>query len=66
MPVATEPDRLARRLTVVSVAAGVERDRLLHWILAWTSLSAAWFLGEGVSPVINLHLAELAVAELAR
>jgi streptomycin 6-kinase len=66
-PVATEPGRFARRLEVVSEAAGLERQRLLRWILAWTGLPAAWFLGDG-DPLaaIDLRVAELAAAELDR
>jgi streptomycin 6-kinase len=47
-------------------AAGLERTRLLRWILAWTGLSAAWFLEDGASPAIDLHVAALAAAELDR
>jgi streptomycin 6-kinase len=65
-PVATEPDRFARRLQVVTEAASLERERLLRWILAWTGLSAAWFLGDGDSAAIDLRVAELAAAELDR
>lgn len=65
-PVATEPGRFSRRLEIVVEAAGVERTRLLRWILAWTGLSAAWFLEDGDSPAIDLHVAALAAAELDR
>jgi streptomycin 6-kinase len=65
-PVATAPDRFARRLQVVSDAAGLERERLLRWILAWAGLSAAWFLGDGDSGAIDLRVAQLAAAELDR
>lgn len=65
-PVATEPGRFARRLEVVAEVAKVERERLLRWILAWTGLSAAWFLGDGDCAAIDLRVAELAVAELDR
>lgn len=66
-PVATTSGRFARRLEIVTEAAGLERDRLLHWILAWTGLSASWFLSDG-DPLaaIDLHIAELAAAELDR
>lgn len=66
-PVATLPGRFRRRLEVVAEAAGLERRRLLHWILAWTGLSAAWFLGDG-DPLaeVDLKIASLAAAELAR
>ncbi|MGH8429828.1 MAG: aminoglycoside phosphotransferase family protein [Solimonas sp.] len=65
-PLATRPERFARRLEVVSDAAKVERKHLLCWILAWTGLSAAWFLGDGDSAGIDLRVAELAAAELDR
>lgn len=65
-PVATEPGRFARCLDVVSRAA-VERGRLLLWILAWTGLSASWFLGDGDSlAAIDLQIAALAAAEADR
>ena len=55
-----------RRLEVVVNAARLERQRLLRWILAWTGLSAAWFLSDGDSAAIDLRVAELAAAELDR
>ncbi|MCT8974148.1 aminoglycoside phosphotransferase family protein [Microbaculum marinisediminis] len=65
-PVATQPGRFHRRLTVVSEAANIERRRLLQWILAWTGLSAAWLLREQ-DPLaqVNLRIAALAAGELA-
>jgi streptomycin 6-kinase len=41
--VALQPGRLARQVDVVSKAAGLDRERLLRWIVAWTGLSATWF-----------------------
>jgi streptomycin 6-kinase len=66
-PVATVPGRFSRRLDIVADAAGLERRRLLRWILAWTGLSAAWFLGaDNPLAAIDLQVAELAAAELDR
>jgi streptomycin 6-kinase len=65
-PVAVEPGCFARRLEVVAEAARLERERLLRWILAWTGLSAAWFLNDGDSAGIDLRVAELAAAALDR
>ncbi|HJU17283.1 MAG TPA: aminoglycoside phosphotransferase family protein [Stellaceae bacterium] len=65
-PVATEPSRFVRRLEIATEAAGLERKRLLRWILARTGLSAAWFLSDGDSAAIDLRVAELAAAELDR
>jgi streptomycin 6-kinase len=55
-----------QRLTIVSETAGLERRRLLEWIVAWTGLSAAWFISDSQSPDTDLKIAELAVAELDR
>ena len=64
--VATVPERFVRRLAVVSEAAGLERARLLRWVLAWAGLSAAWSLEDGTSPAVALRMAGLAAAELDR
>lgn len=56
--------RFTRRVEVVAEAAGLERKRLLRWVLAWAGLSAAWLLGDGDAPEIDLRVAELAAAEL--
>ncbi|VIO74128.1 aminoglycoside phosphotransferase family protein [Bradyrhizobium ivorense] len=66
-PVATVPGRFARRVDIVTEVAGMDRRRLLSWILAWTGLSAAWYLGDA-DPLaeIDLTIARLAAAELDR
>ena len=64
LAVATAPGRLARQVEIVAEAAGLERNRLLKWILAYAGLSAAWTLGEGERPERALAVAELAAAEL--
>lgn len=65
-PVAIRPEHFLRRLEIVVERAGIERQRMLAWILAWTGLSAAWFLGDGESADIDLRVAEIAAAELAQ
>ncbi len=65
-PVGTDPDRFVRRVSLVAELAGLERIRLLRWVLAWAGLSAAWFLGDRASPAISLRVAELAGVELDR
>jgi len=62
---ATAPGRLARQAHVVAEAAGLERERLLTWILAYAGLSAAWTLGDGDDATLALTVAEIAAAELA-
>ncbi|MDO8979942.1 MAG: aminoglycoside phosphotransferase family protein [Afipia sp.] len=65
-PVATNPERFARRLEIVTMAAKIERTRMLRWILAWAGLSAAWFLDDGDPADVDLRVAEFAAAELNR
>lgn len=64
-PVATVPGRVERRLEIVLGKSGLERERLLKWILAWCGLSAAWFLGdEDPLAEINLAVAERTIVAL--
>lgn len=65
-PVATIPERFARRLEIVTNTAKIERPRMLRWILAWTGLSAAWYLDDGDPAEVDLRVAEIASAELSR
>lgn len=64
-PVATLPGRFERRLEIVLAKSGLERERLLKWILAWCGLSATWFLGDDDPLVrINFAVAERAIVAL--
>ena len=54
MEIATAPGRLARQADVVGEAAGLKRIRLLKWIVAYAGLSAAWILGDGEKPTLEL------------
>ena len=65
LEVATAPGRLARQAYLVAEVAGLERERLLRWVLAYAGLSAAWTPGDGEHPALALAVAELAAAELA-
>ena len=64
--VAILPDRFASRLDIVVERSAMDRRRLLQWIVAWTGLSAAWFIGDGQSPEVDSRIAELALAEIDR
>jgi len=67
MRVARDADRFARRLETVAAAAGLERLRLLTWILAGSGLSAAWLIQDrDPLAAISLRIARLAAAELDR
>ncbi len=62
---ALAPGRFARRIDVIVGATGIERQRLLQWVLAWAGLSAIWMLEEdGDDPAGTLKVAQLAAAAL--
>jgi len=45
-------------------ASGLERRRLLQWVVAWCGLSAAWYLGDGDDAAVDLNIAHQALALL--
>ncbi len=59
--VATQPGRLETQLNLVCKIAGLDRTRLLKWILAYAGLSAAWHLEDGTDPKLALTIAKLAL-----
>lgn len=59
----SDPARFARQLGVILQATGLERERLLKWVMAHAALSAAWFLEDGERSMAD---AELTIAHLAR
>jgi streptomycin 6-kinase len=59
------PERFRRQLDLTSRLAGLERDRLLRWVISHGALSAAWTAALGVNPQRSLDFVELAFAELA-
>lgn len=64
--VAVRPERFHARLAIVAARSGLERVRLLSWILAYAGLSAAWLLADGDSAAVDFQIASLADAELVR
>jgi streptomycin 6-kinase len=62
---AISPGRLARQATLAAEASGLDRERLLQWILSYAGLSAAWIIGDGDDAALQLAVAETAVAELS-
>jgi streptomycin 6-kinase len=63
---ATLPGRLRRQAVVVSQAAGLELDRLLAWILAYSGLSASWLVQDMDKRGLALSVAELADSALSK
>lgn len=68
LPLVTAPGRLQRHLPVVAEETGMAPRRLLHWVLAYAGLSAAWFLEDGDDAGVesDLTMARIAIAELDR
>ncbi len=58
--------RFLRQLEVVGEIAGIERPRLLLWILAYAGLSAAWCMEDGETAATPCAIAGLAFDELGR
>lgn len=65
-PVATLPGRLEARLSIVTRETRIEADRLLDWIVAWTGLSASWFLADGDDLGAGIDLRVNAIAQSIR
>jgi streptomycin 6-kinase len=61
---ALAPGRFARRIEIVAEASGIERHRLLQWVLAWAGLSVSWMLEDGDEPGSTLEVAKRAAAAL--
>jgi streptomycin 6-kinase len=61
---ATDKGRLSRQVGIVAEVAGLERKRLLQWVLSYAGLSAAWSIEDGEPADIALAVAELAAAEM--
>ncbi|KQV64474.1 aminoglycoside phosphotransferase family protein [Rhizobium sp. Root1220] len=66
LPTINAPGRLQRQLPIVSSETGIEPKRLLQWIVAYSGLSAAWFIGDGSFALAEspLSVARIALAEL--
>lgn len=53
-----------RRIEIVTRTCGIDRRRLLQWVLAWSGLSVAWMLEDDIDPGIRLEVARLAALRL--
>ena len=60
---ATAPGRFARQASVIADEAGVDRERLIRWVVAFSGLSAVWLLTEGDSPELDLAMLKIVEAE---
>lgn len=61
---ALAPGRFKAQVDLVARSAGLNPKRLMEWTLAFTCLSAAWYLDDGEVPVSDLAIAELALVQL--
>lgn len=58
------PGCFERRIEIVTRTCGIDRFRLLQWVLAWTGLSVAWMLEDAIDPGCRLEVARLAALRL--
>lgn len=61
---ALAPGIFRRRVERVAEVSGIERRRLLQWVLAWTGLSAVWILEDGGDAASTLEVGKLAAPAL--
>lgn len=64
-PTAVRPEIFAARLDIVGARSGLRRERLLDWIVAWTTLSLVWLLEDGTEAVAaanSVRIIEMALA----
>ncbi|HHL2498986.1 TPA: aminoglycoside phosphotransferase family protein [Yersinia enterocolitica] len=64
--VATSPGRLTRQADIIAETAGLDRHRLLSWIVAWAGLSAAWHIESEGNPETALAVAHIALNALRK
>jgi len=64
--VAPVPEIFKQRLDIVTGMAGLDRKRLLKWIIAWCGLSMTWSLESNDRISTPLDVAKLAIAELKK
>jgi streptomycin 6-kinase len=62
--VGRDRSRFRQRLEIATAHSGIERPRLLAWILAWCALSAAWLINDAQNAEVDLAIAALAAAEM--
>ena len=62
--VAGSAERLSKQSARIAHTAGIERKRLLQWIIAWSGLMAAWMLEDKENPALPKAVAEHALQEL--
>lgn len=62
LPTAGDPKRFHRQVEVIVAASGLDRRRLLQWVLAFAGLSAAWFLEDDLQ---EQAAGQLKVAKIA-
>ena len=64
LTVAGSPARLSSQVKLVANLAGIPRQRLLQWIIAWSALMASWMLEDGEDPELPLTVGQIAEREL--
>lgn len=63
--VARAPSIFKQRLQIATEISGINRERLLKWIIAWCGLSATWSLEYNNPISVQIEIIELAIAELS-
>jgi len=64
-PTALAPGRLEDRAALIEAVAGIRRDRMLRWAVAWGALSSLWNVLDGREPGPALQVGRAAERLLA-
>ncbi|UYZ83856.1 3'-kinase [Entomomonas sp. E2T0] len=66
LSIANNPAYFSRQLNNIIALSGIERTRLIKWIIAFAGLSAAWFIEDDQTPEAKfvLSIAKLAIQQL--
>ncbi len=62
LDIATKPGRLEQQIDIVTKASGLNKRRLLKWVLSYAALSAAWHLEDHGNPELAMMIMSIASA----
>lgn len=62
--IALAEGRLMRQVEIISKSTGIGVRHLLKWIVAWTGLSAVWFLNDDMDACVPVEILKSAIAQL--
>ncbi len=62
--IALSEGRFMKQIMLISKNTGIEINRLLKWTIAWSGLSAVWYLNDDIDADLPVEIMKMADAEL--